>query len=268
MTPKSSYKYSLNVAIACPNKKKRGSCFCIAIFHPPGGKPAFWAKSRSIRRKLPFIDKTLTIEGGRAKRERKSFSFPSISFMALVPPEFMHEEEETDNGTPLRYVDLQHLYSSTSPCSVSSTTRSSNVTTKKVKARKLLESIDNGDDETNDSPKNPKKPPLRVYQRRYKRPCHSSFLDVGEKSVEVIDPTPDRVFDSDNAGRNIKSRKRASKFELMNLGVHSCDLVGSSGHRLRQSLRCSKIGSGRKCDSGEKKRRKPESQNCVKRWVE
>ncbi|KAJ8635768.1 hypothetical protein MRB53_010035 [Persea americana] len=207
--------------------------------------------------------------------------------MALALAECMQQEEdetetetETDSGTgtPLRYVDLQHLYSSTSPCSTSAattttTTRSSNVTTKKVKARKLIESMDHEIDDANDSPKNHlKKPPLRVYQRRAKTPRHSpSLLDAGEKkAVEAIDfdPTPDRAFDSGNAGRNGKSRTRVSTHELRNLGgADSGDLVGSSGHRLRWGLRSSKIGSIRKCDLGEK-RRKPDSQNDGKRWAE
>ncbi|XP_015887157.3 histone-lysine N-methyltransferase ATX2 [Ziziphus jujuba] len=104
-------------------------------------------------------------------------------------------------GTPLRYVSLDHVYSSTSPCV--SASGSSNVMSKKVKARKLtmVNHFDNHDDDDDcdeqqkmtttttttttstvvaesfyDKPLPPPSPPpplIRVYSRRVKKPRHS-----------------------------------------------------------------------------------------------
>ncbi|PIA29871.1 hypothetical protein AQUCO_05800150v1 [Aquilegia coerulea] len=98
--------------------------------------------------------------------------------MALSPlQKKMLEEvvEKTDTGTPIRYFSLDRVYSTSIPCS-----GSSNVMSKKVKARKLID-----DDVVEDSSTEKKQissPVLRVYTRRNKKPrcvvnCKPEFFD-------------------------------------------------------------------------------------------
>ncbi|PPD85760.1 hypothetical protein GOBAR_DD17301 [Gossypium barbadense] len=82
---------------------------------------------------------------------------------------FPEKGDEEDADTPIRYVSLDRVYSSASVCV--SATNSSNVMSKKVKARKLI--VDN------DHPLKTHNPPVvHVYSRRLKRPRQCvSFYD-------------------------------------------------------------------------------------------
>jgi hypothetical protein len=173
----------------------------------------------------------------------------------------------TTHGTPIRYLPLDHLYSSTSPCS-----GSSNVMSKKVKARKLNNEIqfNNGeiDSQANDDEDDEKeisktttssmvvyaKPPvLYVYSRRRKR---SSF------------PASD-------SERTALKRRRIGCNELESLGIDWNALGKFDGPRLRECR--NQIGNSagfdgkssnkKKFGSGVKLPKLMPDSYTLKRWV-
>ncbi|KAK8510354.1 hypothetical protein V6N12_011725 [Hibiscus sabdariffa] len=131
---------------------------------------------------------------------------------------FPEKGDEEDADTPIRYISLDRVYSAASICV--SATNSSNVMSKKVKARKLIV-----DDDHLLKPHNP--PVLHVYSRRPKRPrqCDSydsSLQDEGEKTVvkvEIDEP--------------LSKKRRIGSNELANLGVDSSVLCQPDRPRLR-----------------------------------
>ncbi|GMI70468.1 Arabidopsis TRITHORAX 1, SET DOMAIN PROTEIN 27 [Hibiscus trionum] len=131
---------------------------------------------------------------------------------------FPEKGDEEDADTPIRYVSLDRVYSAASLCV--SATNSSNVMSKKVKARKLI--VDN------DHLLKPHNPPvLHVYSRRPKRPlqCDSydSFLkDEGEKTVVKVE-----------IDETSRKKRRIGSNELANLGVDSSVLCQPDRPRLR-----------------------------------
>lgn len=142
-----------------------------------------------------------------------------------------HEEEEAEKGTPLRYVPLCDLYSATSPCG-----GSTNVMSKKVKARKLVNLMDNsvedinvGDDD-GEKPSNFEKPPLiHIYTRRRKKtlitagPNSHAASSVDVKS-EIIEEEQEEEEDKLMQNNNKKKRKLGHS-ELIKLGVDSSVLL-------------------------------------------
>ncbi|PPS11489.1 hypothetical protein GOBAR_AA09155 [Gossypium barbadense] len=122
---------------------------------------------------------------------------------------FPEKGDEEDADTLIRYVSLDRVYSSASLCV--SATNSSNVMSKKVKARKLI--VDN------DHPLKTHNPPVvHVYSRRLKRPRQCvSFYDSlleGESQKTAIKSEIDeslrkkrRIGSNDNS---IKKRKHNS----------------------------------------------------------
>ncbi|XP_042480211.1 histone H3-lysine(4) N-trimethyltransferase ATX1-like [Macadamia integrifolia] len=193
----------------------------------------------------------------------------SFSSMAVPLQKFMHEEEETETGTPIRYLPLHHVYSATSPCV--SASGSSNVMSKKVKARKLIdEPLGDPPDDSGKKGSQSYKPPLiHVYIRRAKRPRHCAdklpFFDSlmkrvksESRSFDGIDPSEDfggnrfggsdiddigdgdlgksRAGESDigfNSVRNkkiVKRNRKVGKYELLKLGVDSNVFGGLNGH--------------------------------------
>ncbi|GLT65668.1 hypothetical protein SLA2020_380850 [Shorea laevis] len=172
-----------------------------------------------------------------------------------------HEDDtaidvHTAGGTPIRYLPLDHVYSATSPCCVSvsvSASGSSNVMSKKVKARKLI--VDDFDNDPNSKPSlPPHRPPLiHVYSRRPKRFHHSSLGRLLNKKK--------------------KKKRRFGSSELVKLGVDSSVLRSLDGPRLRDS----RIhNNSNVSNSNLRKRRRNSSQNCdsvlpdspsTKRWV-
>lgn len=176
----------------------------------------------------------------------------------------------TTRGTPIRYLPLDHLYSATSPCS-----GSSNVMSKKVKARKLsittttttttndndnisdngeIDSpLDNKKATTSSTVVYPKPPILYVYSRRRKR--RSS-------------PTPS--FCHSLPGRVHKKRKIGST-ELERLGINWNATRNLDGPRLREcrtQIGNSGIdGNNSKCGSVVKLPKLMSESQAVKRWV-
>jgi len=169
--------------------------------------------------------------------------------------------EETD-GTPIRYLPLDHLYSATSPCS-----GSSNVMSKKVKARKLTNNntedseIQFSNGEIDDSPIEiektmskmtlfsvedfPKPPLLFVYTRRRRK----------RSSIEV------------DCERTVLKRRRIGSNELERLGI-DLNLIGKidDGPGLRKCR--NQIGNfSENCDSVAKNSKLVPESYTLKRWV-
>lgn len=165
------------------------------------------------------------------------------------PPE---EDVDVDNhaDTPIRYVSLDRVYSSASLCG--GATGSSSVMSKKVKARKLIDShLDASDD-----PKPPHTTPdnkpeiVRVYYRRKKRPrlsffdaalarCSSSTVEEVDVETEILEleDCNETADAEEGANSDLKRKKgkrqRVGSSELVKLGVDSSALRGLDGPRLR-----------------------------------
>ncbi|XP_058102565.1 histone-lysine N-methyltransferase TRX1-like isoform X2 [Magnolia sinica] len=215
--------------------------------------------------------------------------------MALLSlHEFKHEEEEIDSGGPRRYVPLLHVYSATDPC-VITPSGSSNVMSKKVKARKFHPSAASEFFDSDHSEKKPPPPPppLRVYYRRTKRPRHcpankpslfdslesglkldADGIEGGEDRFVSDDDQPVLALDSVRVARAFKKRKNAEKQELVNLGVINSS-PNLAGPQLRESRVREKSSSARmrKCNSSDEQR-KPDGHkhssgsDLAKKWVE
>ncbi|KAJ4841207.1 hypothetical protein Tsubulata_043984 [Turnera subulata] len=187
------------------------------------------------------------------------------------------DNHHTADDTPLRYVPLDRVYSAASLCSVGG---SSNVMSKKVKARKLLlRPHDGGADPRAHAP------PLRyVYSRRPKRylraaPTPSYFDSLLSRAGEAggaVELVGEEVVEEEKA-----KKRRIGSNELVKLGVDSSALRGLDGPRLRD-CRNHTVDSNANCGRDSKikglKRRKKldsaENPNGVlslppasKRWV-
>lgn len=204
------------------------------------------------------------------------------------------QEEDIEIGTPTRYVPLHHVYSATSPCV--SASGSSNVMSKKVKARKLIDSFDEA------KPSLPQKPPIiAVYTRRHKRPRHSndkdsSFLGSVISRVESESDSPvvksesvEYSFDdsgtanesNDNNNNNneitvnYRKKRRIGNSELVKLRVDSSAFCHPKGPRLREGRNHNKNNySGgslrlKKCSSSENYQNShlQKVSSSSKRWV-
>ncbi|KAL5082746.1 hypothetical protein RYX36_011167 [Vicia faba] len=203
----------------------------------------------------------------------------------------------TTHGTPIRYLPLDHLYSSTSPCS-----GSSNVMSKKVKARKLNltttttnnnnNNHNNSDNDNNNLHFNgeieieidypiddkkttstsmvvytkPKPPLLYVYSRRRKR---SSF------PVSFHDSLLMRREEMDAERNVLLKRRRIGSTELERLGVDWNALGKIDGPRLREcrnpignsGVDGSNNNSNNKCGSVVKVPKLAPESYSLKRWV-
>ncbi|CAK7348099.1 unnamed protein product [Dovyalis caffra] len=137
-------------------------------------------------------------------------------------------EEDEAGGTHIRYVSLDRVYSAASLCG------SSNVMSKKVKARKLLP---HNHDQHHPRVNNPPSL-LHVYSRRPKRtPCPSFFDSLVSRAT-----APKEVVKSEICGfeeesmielNKEKKRRRIGSNELLKLGVDSNILLGLDRPRLR-----------------------------------
>ncbi|MED6138307.1 hypothetical protein PIB30_073073, partial [Stylosanthes scabra] len=187
----------------------------------------------------------------------------------------------TTRGATIRYLPLDHLYSATSPCS-----GSSNVMSKKVKARKLTPHFHQNDDFTaktnsnnnnnndggggeaenvstassvivppNDFDSNDDKPPLVfVYSRRRKRG------GSGSPATSFYDSVSGRVA-RDPAERAASKKRKIGTTELEKLGVDLGALgVLDDGPRLREC----RIGNN---DGGGSVEKLVSESRTVKRWV-
>ena len=139
----------------------------------------------------------------------------------------------TTRGTPIRYLPLDHLYSATSPCRVTAS-GSSNVMSKKIKARKLTLTHNNhfnNHDQKKTAPSSsssltlPPKPPLLFVYSRRRRKRHSpsataSFADGAE---------------NDESERRLLKKRKIGSTELERLGVDLNTAIGDvDGPRLRE----------------------------------
>ena len=204
-----------------------------------------------------------------------------------------HQEDDTNvdvhsvAGTPLRYVSLDHVYSATSPCV--SASGSSNVMSKKVKARKLMmvnHFEDDGDDQKETTMTMTttsvcdKSPPIRVYSRRRKKPRHlsesSSFYDSlmarteGACEVAVVDGGGE----DSKVGRLLEKKKRKLGIgELVKLGIDENVLSSLDRPRLRD---CRNYNNNSNGGTLQKRKKRNSTKNCekvlsdspaTKRWV-
>lgn len=199
----------------------------------------------------------------------------------LHPKQHDDDEDQEDDtnidihntGTPIRYASLDRVYSA---CVSATASGSSNVMSKKVKARKLL--VNHFDDPD-------LKPPIvNVYSRRSKRPLrHSSFFEsllareaqsvLGKEGISELEEKIDDDL------RVLKKRRRFGNSELVKLGVDSSVLSSFDGPRLRdcRNNKANNINLNSGCSSGNLKRKKSDSKlNCksilsvsstTKRWV-
>ncbi|XP_027353550.1 histone-lysine N-methyltransferase ATX2-like [Abrus precatorius] len=202
--------------------------------------------------------------------------------MEAAFPEAGGGEEDTNidvhttRGTPIRYLPLDHLYSATSPCRVTAS-GSSNVMSKKVKARKLTlnhfnhtenaQPLDHqSNKKTTPSLSLPKPPLIYVYSRRRKRRFSPtvSFCDSPAGRVESVNK------ESDGERRLLKKRKTGTT-ELEKLGVDLNTAIGSvDGPRLREcrgQLGNSVVAGNVKCGSLEKLPKLLPESRSVKRWL-
>ncbi|KAG9447430.1 hypothetical protein H6P81_013558 [Aristolochia fimbriata] len=161
--------------------------------------------------------------------------------MALSVQKFLQEDEETETGTPIRYVPLTHLYSATSPCINTSGASMS----KKVKARRLAEPFD----AEVEIPCEKSSPVLRVYQRRAKKPRVESETgdarrnDTQKEEVFVRVDDGDQNANLDKVTDNGRKKKEEINFETSNLGVNSTNSRGMPERTrdTRDSLRTGKL---------------------------
>ncbi|KAI3890806.1 hypothetical protein MKX03_007419 [Papaver bracteatum] len=208
---------------------------------------------------------------------------------ALPVKKFMVEDEEegeeSDRGSsPMRYVPLLRVYSSTDPY-VTATTGSSNVMSKKVKARKLgdFDYQSHFDDESALKKKKPTSPSLRVYTRQRKRAkiCNEKFDESkprilnkcsSEMKFEDEDSESERLEKAKKVGRKEK-KKTISNYELQNLGVDSSFLSGlecTPGSRETRGRKMSKFCQDPQLNKGSASPQlnKGFASGSVKRWVE
>ncbi|KAK9138608.1 hypothetical protein Sjap_009202 [Stephania japonica] len=156
---------------------------------------------------------------------------------------FTHEEEETANGTPKRYVPLHHVYSATVPCV--SASGSSNVMSKKVKARKIVvdSAFPDEDDGGGESEQKKKiEPFLRVYERKRKRNL-CGLKELEAKTSVCAKVEVEEVEEEEGKVRILKKGKR--NCELVNLGVEglSPPLLDCTRPRGRRGSTSSSVGT-------------------------
>lgn len=176
--------------------------------------------------------------------------------------------EDIDNhyaGTPIRFLPLRHVYSATSPCV--SASGSSNVVSKKVRARKLTlvdgcldddhhhhdhdhhllhqhhcdEDVNNKEQEEEElqlksEPHSDSPQVIRVYSRRQRKNSNSETNNslVVEKEVKD-EPIEEEGFVGDVMVGFPNKKRRVGCSELVKLGVDSSVLSRINGPRLRES---------------------------------
>ena len=175
-------------------------------------------------------------------------------------------EEEEAGGTSIRYVSLDRVYSAASLCG------SSNVMSKKVKARKFLP---NHHPRVNNPPSL-----LYVYSRRPKRPPRPSFHDsLVSRAAEPELAVKSEICEFEEEPmielNKEKKRRRIGSNELLRLGVDSNILLGFDRPRLRD---CRNNTNNSNSKIGNFKRKKRDSlvtnsdkfsalPDTSKRWV-
>ncbi|XWS09310.1 hypothetical protein CRYUN_Cryun40dG0074500 [Craigia yunnanensis] len=176
---------------------------------------------------------------------------------------FLEKGDEEDPDTPIRYVSLDRVYSAASLCI--SATNSSNVMSKKVKARKLI--VDNDHHRRHLKPQNP--PLVHVYYRRPKRPrqCVSFYDSLLEgESETVVKIEIDESF---------RKKRRIGSNELAKLGVDSSVLCKLDRPRLRDCRNNNNVNNNVNSNSVKKRNHNSTSNSqrgftgsaTAKKWV-
>lgn len=206
---------------------------------------------------------------------------------------FEEEEEEelqyTGTGTPIRYLPLDHVYSASAPCSISAS-GSSNVMSKKVKARKLTDDsyldLNYTDPDVSSRKKQslssssssyppPPPPILHVYIRRRKKTKTETHRDdaVNKDSVVVVVESDSLIEELEKISADSRVKKRKNPIgnnELASLGINpsfadnvDCsDMIGRGG-RLLRSNRQDSLDSTLINNSNQKKKWLPLSSENV-----
>lgn len=186
------------------------------------------------------------------------------------------EEEEVDSGTgtPVRYLPLRHVYSTSAPCV--SASGSSNVVTKKVKARRMIADGFDGDSDGGDQKPYPTKPPVvHVYARRRKRPRNltaerpESGALVAVKEERCESDGCEGVGGGDRGVGVLGKKRRSANLEVKNLGDNSRGVGSSVRRRLREARKDSTVDlpHRRKRKSSENLTKVDSNSACIKRWL-
>ncbi|XP_031271305.1 histone-lysine N-methyltransferase ATX2-like isoform X2 [Pistacia vera] len=174
-----------------------------------------------------------------------------------------------NTGTPLRYASLDRVYSA---CVSSSASGSSNVMSKKVKARKLV--VNHLDD--SDFKLSVAKPPIvHVYSRRSSKHPHSSYFK-SLLSRQTVKHEICELEDKIDVDLRVLKKRRLGSSELEKLGVDSSVLRSFNGPRLRDCRNSNKANNFNlysASNSGSLKRKQRDSKTILsissttKRWV-
>lgn len=174
-----------------------------------------------------------------------------------------------NTGTPLRYASLDRVYSA---CVSSSASGSSNVMSKKVKARKLV--VNHLDDP--DFKLSVAKPPIvHVYSRRSSKHPHSSYFK-SLLSRQTVKHEICELEDKIDVDLRVLKKRRLGSSELEKLGVDSSVLSSFNGPRLRDCRNSNKANnfnlySASNCGSLKRKQRDSKTilsiSSTTKRWV-
>ncbi|XWS22244.1 hypothetical protein CRYUN_Cryun29cG0017900 [Craigia yunnanensis] len=155
---------------------------------------------------------------------------------------FLKKGDDEDADTRIRYVSLDRIYSAASLCV--SATKSSNVMSKKVKARKLI--VDNHHYNHHLKLHNP--PLVHVYSRCAKRPRQCvSFYDslLEDESETVVKCEIDESF---------RKRRRVVCNELAKLGLDSSVLCEFDRPRLRDCRNNNSVNNNSNSNSVKKRK--------------
>ncbi|KAL8136520.1 hypothetical protein V2J09_002521 [Rumex salicifolius] len=142
-----------------------------------------------------------------------------------------------NNGTPLKFLPLQHVYSTTAPC----VGGSSSVVCKKVRARRLAMVSEDclGDPCAPEQ----QQTPVVVFVRRGKGSSKASFFDflvekfeppLKKRALSEVKQEPiGQDFDAPSVLQHKKRRVRAG--EVAKLGIHSNGFCSPKGPKLREA---------------------------------
>ncbi|KAJ8422635.1 hypothetical protein Cgig2_028506 [Carnegiea gigantea] len=203
------------------------------------------------------------VEGSHGNEEQKELP---DSQKSQSPPD---DIDSHYSGTPVKFLPLCHVYSATSACV--SASGSSNVVSKKVRARKLaliettLEEERTGEVEDQNTNGSDSPQVIKVYsRRREKKPLFNSLVEkfegeepqLAKEALELpvkSEPVDEGFVVGDKLCFSNKKRRVGSS-ELVKLGVNSNVLCSLNGRRLRESRFQYNVGKNR-LGSGKRKKR-------------
>jgi len=202
------------------------------------------------------------VEGSHDDEEQEEFP---DSRKSQSPPD---DIDGHYSGTPVKFLPLRHVYSATSPCV--SASGSSNVVSKKVRARKLtlvettleearVEEVEDQNTNGSDSPQ-----VIKVYtRRREKKPLFDYLVEKFEgEEPQPAKEAPELVVKSEPVDEGFvgdkldfsNKKRRVGSSELVKLGVDSNVLCSLNGPRLRESRFQYNVGKNAVGNGNRKKR--------------